>query len=172
MPKTGLRLTSQLPLEETNFEARAISPLREMGAYEALWTKPGATFKSLSKRFAECPGNVPSDFVPRQEADECAAFVKQRFEEAEIGSFGVRVYGAGEYPDKLRDAVYPVEVLYFQGWWDLIASRSVAVVGTRNPSREGLLRTQRLVRELVKDDFTVVSGLAAGVDRMAHETGD
>ena len=49
-------------------------------------------------------------------------------------------------------------------------SRSVAVVGSRKPSREGLSRTRRLVRELVADNFTVVSGLAAGIDRVAHET--
>ena len=47
---------------------------------------------------------------------------------------------------------------------------SVAVVGTRNPSSAGLARTERLTRALVANDFTVVSGLAAGVDRMAHKT--
>ena len=82
----------------------------------------------------------------------------------------MRVHGAGEYPEKLRDAAYPVALLYYQGWWDLAYSRSVAVVGARKPSPEGLARTQRLVRELVADGFTIVSGLAAGVDRMAHET--
>ena len=53
---------------------------------------------------------------------------------------------------------------------DLTASRSVAVVGTRKPSEQGLLRTRKLVRRLVNDRFTVVSGLAAGIDTMAHQT--
>lgn len=141
-----------------------------MGAYEALWTRPKTTFKSLSKKFARHPGSVPSDFVSPQEAQECAVFVRKRFEEAGIERFGVRVHGAGEYPSGLRDAAHPVECFYYQGWWDLAASRSVAVVGTRKPSQEGCGRTRRLVRELVKDNFTIVSGLAAGVDRMAHET--
>ena len=44
------------------------------------------------------------------------------------------------------------------------------VVGSRKASDQGLARTRRLVRELVKDDFTIVSGLAAGVDTDAHET--
>ena len=52
----------------------------------------------------------------------------------------------------------PIELLYFQGWWDLVASRSVAVIGARNPSRNGLARARRIVRELVRDDFTVVFG--------------
>lgn len=141
-----------------------------MGAYEALWCRPETTFKSLASRFLEQPGSLPSDYVSEAEAVECATFVTLRFQEAEVEKFGVRLHGAGEYPSKLRDAASPVEFLYYQGWWDLVSSRSVAVVGTRNPSKEGLLRTQRLVRELVKDDFTVVSGLAAGIDTAVHET--
>ena len=163
-------MTPELDLQSSDFEARAVSPFREMGAYEALWSDLTATFKSLSERFAQRPGSIPSDFVPQAQAHDCAVFVKRRFDEAEVEAFGVRVHGAGEYPERLRDATYPVELLYYQGWWDLVNSRSVAVVGTRKPSREGLSRTRRLVRELVADGFTVVSGLAAGIDRIAHET--
>ena len=161
--------TPQLPLG-SGFAARAVSPYREMGAYEALWSDPQTTFKTLSKRFARHPGSVPSDFVPRKDAIACAAFVKERFTAAAISRFGVCVHGTGEYPGRLRDATHPIELLYYQGWRDLVASRCVAVVGTRKPSRDGLSRTRRLVRELVNDGFTVVSGLAAGIDRAAHET--
>ena len=87
-----------------------------------------------------------------------------------VKRFGVRVHGAGEYPSKLRDATNPIELLYYEGWWDLVDSPSVSVVGTRRPSQEGLSHTRSLVSELVRDGFTIVSGLAAGVDRMAHET--
>jgi DNA processing protein len=71
----------------------------------------------------------------------------------------------------LRIADHPIELLYFQGWWELVNSpRSVAVVGTRKPSVEGLARTRKLVKALLQDDFTIVSGLAAGVDTAAHTT--
>ena len=163
-------MNSELDLKRSDFQSRAVSPFHEMGAYEALWADRSTTFKSLSERFAQHPGSVPSDFVPQTEARNCADFVKERFEEAEIGWFGVRIHGAGEYPAKLRDAAHPIELFYYQGWWDLAYSRSVAVVGTRTPTREGIARTRRLVRELVADKFTVVSGLAAGIDRVAHET--
>jgi len=159
-----------LALGRTDFETRAVSPFREMGAYEALWLNPKTTFKSLSEQFARNPDCIPSDFVSDDQAYEYAALVKQRFEEAGIERFGVRIHGAGEYLDKLRDAAHPVECLYYRGWWDLVESPSVAVIGTRKPSREGLLRTRRMVRALVKDKFTIVSGLATGIDRMAHET--
>jgi len=153
-----------------NCSKTAISPFIEMGAYEALWDKAGATFKRLSERFANSEGSVPSDFVHERTAKIFANKVIRRFEEAKIKDFGVRVHGAGEYPPMLRDAKYPIEMLYYQGWWDLINTRSVAVVGTRNPSREGLARTRRIVRCLIDDDFTIVSGLASGVDRAAHQT--
>ena len=162
-------MTIQFTLEQSSFEARAVSPFREMGAYEALWCRSGTTFNTLAKQFEDHPGELPSYFVSDERARECAVNVRQRFEEAGI-KYGVRVHGAGEYPVKLRDAVHPLEVLYYVGWWDLVESRSVAVVGTRKPSTEGLARTRRLTRYLVEDDFTVVSGLAAGVDTMAHQT--
>jgi DNA processing protein len=44
----------------------------------------------------------------------------------------------------------------------------VALVGTRHPSAEGERRTRRLVKELVKAGAIVVSGLAQGVDTVAH----
>jgi len=160
----------ELALEAKDFAARAISPLRELGAYEALWDKPDTTFKTLSEKFAARPDALPSDFVPAAKAREYADFVQRRFQEAEVTRYGVRVHGAGEYPQKLRDAAHPIELLYYQGWWDLAVSRSVAVVGTRNPTRDGIARTKKLVKALVKDDFTIVSGLAAGIDTAAHET--
>jgi len=46
----------------------------------------------------------------------------------------------------------------------------VAVVGTRQVSSEGAARTRKLVRALVEHDFTIVSGLAQGVDTIAHQT--
>ena len=163
-------MPEQLRLDHAEFESRAVSMFHEMGAYEALWAEPGSTFKSLSAQFARHPGKLPSDFVSADRAQECAEIVRTRFRRAGVERFGVRVHGAAEYPNKLRDADHPIEFLYFQGWWDLVESRSVAVVGTRTPSPGGLARTRRRVRELVKHDFTVVSGLAAGIDRMAHET--
>jgi DNA processing protein len=157
-------------LEGQDFASRAISPLRELGAYEALWDKPETTFKTLSEKFAARPDALPSDFVPETKAREYAEFVRRRFHEADVKRYGVRVHGAGEYPQKLRDAAHPIELLYYQGWWDLAESRSVAVVGTRQPTPDGITRTRKLVKALVKDNFTIVSGLAAGVDTVAHET--
>ncbi len=161
----------QLDLGAADFAQRAVSPFLELGAYEALWDRENASFKSIAQQFAAVPGAVPSDFVDPTTATTYANLVHGRLKEAGVSSYGVRVHGAGEYPDRLRDAEHPIELLYYQGWWELVNSpRSVAIVGTRNPSEEGVRRTRRLVRSLLGDDFTIVSGLAKGVDAAAHET--
>ena len=149
----------------------AISPLLEMGAYEALWTRPEASFKALADLFRSHLDSVPSDHVDLAVAEEHAVRVVDHFKKRGLGRFGVRVHGAGEYPARLRDAQYPIELLYYRGDWTLAdIPRAVAVVGTRNPSEEGIRRAKKLVRSLVEDGVVIVSGLARGIDTIAHET--
>jgi DNA processing protein len=145
-----------------------ISPRRELGAYEALWLEKGATFKSLADRFAADPEALPSDFAPAQMAEQCAAEVMKRLKDSDVHQFGVRINHAGDYPLKLRDARHPVELLYYRGAWEITETRCIAVVGTREASEDGIRRSTRLARELVDRGFTVVSGLAKGVDSAAH----
>jgi DNA processing protein len=158
------------PVTTANSRPAAISPFREMGAYEALWTERGASFKRISLRFKARDRAIPSDFVLPNIAERMAREAIGILREAGIDRFGVRIHRAGDYPQRLRAAEYPVELLYFRGWWDLIETRLVAIVGTRHPSEEGKQRAAELARSLVLDKFTIVSGLAAGIDTVAHRT--
>lgn len=158
----------RLALSDSGPALAPISPRRELGAYEALWLEKGATFKTLADRFALDAEALPSDFVPAQLAEECAAEVMAKLKKAGVHQFGVRIHHAGDYPAKLRDARHPVELLYYRGAWEITETRCVAVVGSREASPDGIRRAERLARELVDRDFTVVSGLAKGVDAAAH----
>ena len=149
---------------------RAISPSRELGAYEALWSREGTWFKSLAEMFRNHPGSLPSDFVPEAEGANHARLALGAIHAAGIRHFGVRVHGDGQYPTRLRDATHPVELLYFQGRWDLVYTPCIAIVGTRNPTDAGRRRAARLARLCVADGYTVVSGLARGIDTVAHTT--
>lgn len=104
-------MISGMALESRDFGARAVSPMKEIGAYEALWDEWAASFKSISEKFSAAPGAVPSDFVSSSKASEYAAFVLKRFQDALVKRFGVRIHGTGEYPEKLRDAAHPVVVV-------------------------------------------------------------
>lgn len=161
-------MSMRLALSDSGPALAPISPRRELGAYESLWLEKGATFKTLADRFALDSEALPSDFVPAQLAEQCAAEVMAKLKKAGIHQFGVRIHHAGDYPAKLRDARHPVELLYYRGAWEITETRCVAVVGSREASPDGIRRAERLARELVDRDFTVVSGLAKGVDSAAH----
>ena len=145
-----------------------IQPILEMGAYESLWLQKGATVKTMADRFASDSTALPSDFVSHIEAQESADRVLEVFRNKSISRFGIRVHRAGDYPVKLRDARHPVELLYYRGAWDLVERPCVAVVGSREPSEDGIRRAQRIAGELVGKGYTVVSGLARGIDTAAH----
>lgn len=147
----------------------AISPFVEMGAYEALWLRPRTSFKSIAELFRREPAATLAHFVAGDEALRCAREALAILEKSQCGDVSVRVHGAGEYPERLRDAKYPVELLYFQGLWALTETRCVSVVGTRDASVEGRKRAMQISRKLVEQGITVVWGLAAGIDTAAHE---
>jgi DNA processing protein len=158
----------QLLTEQGAFFKSVVSPFIEMAAYEALWADKKATYKRIADMFRNAPGAKPSDFVSEEVIDSFKKELVEILKNHHINNFGVRVNGANEYPEKLRDAKNPLEVFYYQGWWDLVNTPSVSVVGSRKVSHEGLLRTRKLVKLLVEDKFTIVSGLAEGVDTAAH----
>lgn len=146
-----------------------ISPSRELGAYEALWIHKTASFKTIAEHFKNSPDAIPSELVTEEEIDAALSAILPKLEIANIRDLGIRVHGSKEYPQRLRDAAHPIEVLYYRGWWDLIDSpKRIAIVGSRGVSDDGLRRTRRLVKLLVKDGFTIISGLAKGVDTAAH----
>lgn len=117
--------------------AAAVSVRRELGAYEALWLEQGATFKTVASKFAIDPTALPSDLVPRLQAEESATKAMEALKRAGVHQFGVRVHHAGDYPPRLRDARHPVEMLYYQGRGSL-PRRDVSRLSERGgPPRTG-----------------------------------
>jgi DNA processing protein len=78
-----------------------------------------------------------------------------------------------DYPRLLAEIPDPPPLLYYRGQVALAENRGevglVAVVGTRQPSSYGEQWTRRLVKALVESGFTIVSGLAEGIDAIAHQ---
>ena len=142
-----------------------------MAAYEALWVHETATFKTIADCFRNSPGAIPSELVTEDEIETALPQVMQKIEHAKILDFGIRVHGSEDYPERLRDAAQPVELLYYRGSWDLIdAPKRIAIVGSREASEDGVRRAKKLVKLLVHKGYTIVSGLAKGIDTAAHTT--
>lgn len=72
------------------------------------------------------------------------------------------------YPDGLRELPDPPAVVHFAGDAGLLAGDGVALVGARNPTPYGLELARALGRALGAAGVTVVSGMAMGVDSVAH----
>lgn len=72
------------------------------------------------------------------------------------------------YPENLRTVYDRPLLLWVRGSLRPCDARSVAVVGARAASPEGIRRAQKLAGKLVRAGYVVVSGLAAGIDRAAH----
>ncbi|MEK9803836.1 MAG: DNA-processing protein DprA, partial [Curvibacter sp.] len=75
------------------------------------------------------------------------------------------------YPRSLLDTEDPPLLLYLSGRLDLAldSHRSLAIVGSRNPTPQGLLNARQFAIALAEQGLTIVSGLALGIDGAAHE---
>lgn len=60
--------------------------------------------------------------------------------------------------------------IFYKGDIGLLKQKSVAVVGTRSPSPEGKARATKIASLLIEMNFAVMSGLAKGIDTVAHKT--
>jgi DNA processing protein len=74
-----------------------------------------------------------------------------------------------EYPFNLTQITDRPTVLYFKGSVDLNHPRILSIVGTRLPSQYGKQIVSDIVRHLATYDILVVSGLADGIDALAHQ---
>ena len=74
------------------------------------------------------------------------------------------------YPKKLLDLEFPPQVLFCLGDISLLETDSIGVVGSRRITQYGKIITEKFCKGLVENGFTIVSGLAEGVDSVAHKT--
>jgi DNA processing protein len=83
---------------------------------------------------------------------------------------GVRILTLWDeaYPEVLRSLYDPPLCLYVRGKLPPLPDNAVAVVGTRRMTQYGARMTRMITEEAVAAGYTIVSGLAFGVDTVAH----
>src|SRR6187455_2386438 len=74
-----------------------------------------------------------------------------------------------DYPKRLLNCYDSPTLLFYKGIADLNAPKIVAIVGTRTNTEYGKLFTEKLVKDLSEQNITIISGLAFGIDAMAHK---
>lgn len=72
------------------------------------------------------------------------------------------------YPEKLRKIKNPPQKIYVKGNIENLNNFAIAIIGTRNCTEYGERMARKFCRELVEYDVNIVSGLAKGIDSIAH----
>jgi len=147
----------------------AIAPVEEISAYETLWTRY-KTSSEIGKLFTEYNHAMPRKVVEAVGFErDFVVNVQAKVEDLlPFDQYTALFRNDADYPVALTELQSGPEVVYYQGSLDLLFSKCVAVVGARKASAEGVKRARKLAKLLVANGFTVMSGLAAGIDTAAH----
>ncbi|MFI5097024.1 MAG: DNA-processing protein DprA [Candidatus Acidiferrales bacterium] len=134
--------------------------LREYGSPEGVFRAPLTGIEAC---------NVPAPAAQ-------AIFKKQLFWRAEKEVDALRKVGGKlvnwkepEYPQALLQIYDPPVMLYVRGDTGILNSPSLSIVGTRRPTVYGSQMAEKMGRELAARGLTIVSGLARGIDAIAHQ---
>jgi len=147
-PGVGPRVAARL-LERFGSAERVFGALR--AELERLRLRP-ETLESILKR----------------DCHEAAALELDRIKE--LPDADVLVLDDGNYPALLREITDPPVTLYVRGdWGACLDAPCVAVVGSRRCSTYGQNAATMLARDLAARGVTIISGLARGIDKSAHE---
>lgn len=82
----------------------------------------------------------------------------------------VTAFFDNDYPQVLKEIPYYPPFLFYRGNYKREDAEAIGVVGSRKASLKGLQLTETLIKDLSQMPITIVSGLAAGIDAMAHKT--
>ena len=161
----------------------------ELGAWLRLTLTPGlgntsarrllATFGPPEALYTQTPQALEAVLTPVQASallqtpEDWAALLDSTWAwlQAEPATRTVVSLGDAAYPQALLNIEDPPLLLYLSGRLDLPldSARSLAIVGSRNPTPQGALNARQFAMALAEQGLTIVSGLALGVDGAAHE---
>jgi DNA processing protein len=140
------------------------------------------SFKKLASHFADPTQSLSAtaaelsaiEGIDRKAVDGLLAFtqwdeVEQEVQRAEEAGVKIIPFGSAIYPARLRSIADPPPCLYVKGEIRREDDKAVAVIGTRSASHYGRRVARDLCRGLASVGFTVISGMARGIDGVAHD---
>jgi DNA processing protein len=129
---------------------------------------PAEVLRASPRALIKVPGiekKIASNIVHNKEGERFADDQLRR-----VNKLGARIITLWdtEYPELLKRIYDPPVLLYLMGTFTSLDKTAVAIVGTRMPSTYGQLIAESLSRDLAQLGVTIVSGLARGIDTIAH----
>lgn len=141
--------------------AKTTKLLKYFGSFKELWDN----FESEKYNLTLFINDKINKLIESKNNFEEKILVKLNKENAKI----VTIYDE-DYPNKLKQIEGCPYLLYYQGSLDYINNISIAVVGSRKATGYGKWAAEKLTKELCELGVNIVSGLAVGIDTIAHKT--
>lgn len=73
-----------------------------------------------------------------------------------------------DYPMRLKQIKNPPKKIYVLGNKEILNQNGIAIVGSRDCTKEGVKNARLFAANLAMDGFTIISGMAKGIDAAAH----
>lgn len=154
----------------------------ELGAWLRLTLIPGVGGQGLRKLLAEfgLPSQVldaghsalarcaGEELASRIASADVAAAVEAALRWARAPGHAIVTLADREYPRRLLEIPDPPALLYVHGRVELLERTSLAIVGSRNATPQGIANATSFARSFSEAGLTIVSGLALGIDAAAH----
>src|SRR5215472_17298290 len=165
---------SAAPVQDAPARWLALSRVKGLGCVSfkklaAYFADPTEALFASAAELATVPDLDQSVIEALRNFSEWGA-VAEELRRAEQAGAKVVPFLDANYPARLRAIADPPPLLYLKGEWKPQDEKTVAVVGSRSASDYGRRVARDLCRGLVSLGFTVVSGMARGIDGVAHET--
>lgn len=130
---------------------------------------PQHIFEADRRELTSVPG-ITEKTVAALHGFKPSAAIEREIERAISRNISIIPYTHAAYPRNLRHIHDPPAYIYVKG--DIAAGddRSLAVVGSRNPSEYGRRVTRDITRDIAAQRVTIVSGMARGIDTKAHQS--
>jgi DNA processing protein len=125
-----------------------------------------AGVEGISRKIAQ----TMTQFIRSHKFDAAKSYAEKQLSRMNRTNGRLLTYWDRDFPDLMRKIYDPPPFFFLRGELKEADADAVAIVGTRTPSSYGAAMAEKFARELVETGITVVSGLARGVDTIAHGT--
>ncbi len=160
------------PLQDW-LELRAVNGLGAI-TFTRLLSKFGSpsAIRSASKTDLLLEGQVSHSLacaIHQPISSEVRSQIQRELQAVQEGQFSILTQADPLYPTRLRTIPDPPPLLYIDGELTPSDEHALGIVGARKSSPAGKVMTRKLSEDLAALGFTIISGLARGIDASAHE---
>ena len=126
---------------------------------------PEAIFAADTQALVAVVGAVAARALLREDV---AAAIEAGLDWADKPGNQLLTLADADYPQALLNSADPPILLYLTGRSDILNRKSLAIVGSRNPTAQGAIDAGAFAASLAQAGLTIVSGMALGIDAAAH----